>query len=157
MCGAVCGGVEKKWNWLWNWWEQILYRVACLKMEKTTTNHRKTGWNFLHSLYAAFYVRCVAAAIFAAAISRCRHLKRNIYWFVFCSSLLADIWITFYRFYDDFWFSTFLAMDIERCAVGDTDCIIRVSNAFVQVNGKSKFRDFQSIFHFQSNVFSMIQ
>lgn len=47
-------------------------------------------------------------------------------------------------------------MDIERCAVGDTDCIIRVSNAFVQVNGKSKLRDFQSNFYFHS-IFMLIR
>lgn len=169
VCGAVCGcgGVEEKWNGMWNWWELSLIvqsntisssEYANGKKQQQTTKKPVEFFFCIHyMLRSMFNIQCVAVAIFGAAVALCRHLIFNIYRFVFCSSLFADIWITFQRFYDEFWFSIFLAMDIERCPVGDTDCIIRVTNAFVQVNGKSKFRDFQSNFHFQSNVFMLIR
>lgn len=111
---------------------------------KTQQQTKQTGWQFRihYILRSIFTVQCIALLLlflfFVTPIF-------NIYWFVYFFHLYFRSYWNIHSYYsiiqfcDDFWFSIFLAMDIERCPVGDTDCIIRVSNAFVQINGESKF------------------
>lgn len=119
--------------------------MSGVQTEKGNNKPKKTGWHFvcIHStLHTMFDVSFTA-------VSLSRRPIFNIYWLVF----FVDIKITFSTIW--WWFLIFhiLAMDIERCAAGDTDCIIRVSNALVQVVGKSEFQ----LYNFNQFISTLIR
>lgn len=73
-----------------------------------------------------------------------------VYWFVFI--LRSYVQFNFGPFiYILVLFVIFLAKDVERCHAGDTDCIVRVANIFIEFFGQSEY--FGYIKNEKQNIF----